>query len=91
MLACRAASEPDLDVVASLLGLTATERSWLEGLTPEQLSDLRRALERPGGESAEQAARLAFAVLGQRSRTFAFVNYPQVENRRTVCDGLLTE
>jgi hypothetical protein len=84
-------SEPDADVVARLMGLQANELSWLARLTPEQQQELRRALEKPDGDAADRAVRLAFAMVGERSRTFTFVGYPQVSDRRSVCDGLLNE
>lgn len=90
LLACRA-SEPDADVVARLLGLHEDERTWLTALTPSQLQELRTALEHPGDAATDRAARLTFSLVGNRSRTFAFVGYPKVNDRRSVCDGLLTE
>lgn len=88
--ACRK-PEPDAEAVARLLGLKATELSWLARLTPEQQQELRRALERPEGDAADRAVRLAFSLVGERSRTFSFIGYPQVSDRRSVCDGLLIE
>ena len=90
LLACRA-SEADADAVVRLLGLHEDERAWLTGLTPSQLQELRSALERPGDAATDRAARLTFSLIGNRSRTFAFVGYPKVNDRRSVCDGLLTE
>jgi hypothetical protein len=91
LLACRA-SEPDAVAVARLLGLHEDERVWLTGLTPPQLQELRAALERPGdAATTDRAAHLTFSLVGNRSRTFAFVGYPKVNDRRSVCDGLLTE
>jgi hypothetical protein len=84
-------SEPDADLVARLLGLQTGERAWLDALTPAQLRDLRAALEKPGGPATSRGVQLAFALLGNRSRTFAFVGYPQVNDRRSVCDGLIIE
>jgi hypothetical protein len=88
--ACRQ-SEPDRDAVGRLLGLQPAERAWLDPLTPTQLQDLRAALEKPGGQATDRAVQLAFTLVGSRSRTFAFVGYPQVSDRRSVCDGLLAE
>src|SRR4051794_19719287 len=82
-------SEPDADVVTRLLGLQTAERAWLDSLKPAELRDLRAALETPGGPATARGAQLAFALVGNRSRTFAFVGYPQVNDRRSVCDGLL--
>jgi hypothetical protein len=83
--------EPDADAVARLLGLDAAERSWLGPLTPEQLRELRDGLEKPGGPARDRATRLVFSLVGNRSRTFAFVGYPAVNDRRSVCDGLFIE
>jgi hypothetical protein len=84
-------TEPDADAVARLLGLDAAERSWLTPLTPVQLRELRDALEKPRGQATDRAVRLAFSLVGNRSRTFAFVGYPAVNDRRSVCDGLFIE
>jgi hypothetical protein len=84
-------SESDADALARLLGLDAAERSWLTPLTPAQLRELRQALEKPGGEATDRAAHLAFSLVGNRSRTFAFVGYPTVNDRRSACDGLFIE
>jgi hypothetical protein len=88
--ACRQ-SEPDRDAVGRLLGLHPAERTWLDPLTAAQLQDLRAALEKPGSQAPDRAVHLAFTLVGNRSRTFAFVGYPQVSDRRSVCDGLLAE
>jgi hypothetical protein len=85
------APEPDTDAVARLLGLDAAERSWLTSLNAEQLRDLRETLEKPGGQATDRASRLVFSLVGNRSRTFAFVGYPAVNDRRSVCDGLFIE
>jgi hypothetical protein len=84
-------SESDADAVARLLGLEAAERSWLAPLSPGELRDLRAGLERPGGPATDRAAHLAFSLVGSRSRTFAFVGYPSVNDKRSVCDGLFIE
>jgi hypothetical protein len=84
-------SESDGDAVARLLGLEAAERTWLAPLSAGDLHDLRAALETPGGAATDRAARLAFPLVGNRSRTFAFVGYPSVNDRRSVCDGLFIE
>ena len=88
--ACRT-RESDADAVARLLGLRPEERTWLTPLTPEQLRDLRIALESPGKQTTERATQLTFALVGSRSRTFAFVGYPKVNDKRSVCDGLFRE
>ena len=88
--ACRR-KEPDEQAIVRLLGLGTSEASWVERLTPDERRQLRDALERPGDGRTERAVHLAFSILGTRSRTFAFAGYPAVEDRRSVCDGLLTE
>lgn len=84
-------SESDADAVGRLLGLHADEQTWLTALTPEQLGDLRAALEAPGNQATDRAAHLTFSLVGNRSRTFAFVGYPKVNDKRSVCDGLFRE
>lgn len=84
-------SESDRDAVGRLLGLHADEQTWLNPLTPAQLRELRAALEAPGTQTTDRAAQLTFSLVGNRSRTFAFVGYPKVNDKRSVCDGLLTE
>ena len=88
--ACGAA-ESDLQAAARLLGLQPSELAWLERLPPAEQRELREALERPGVNRTDRAVNLAFAIMGTRSRTFAFAGYPPVEDRRSVCDGLLAE
>lgn len=87
LCACRKA-EPTPDALARLLGLTGTELRWLDRLTEAQQQELRSALER---SDVARAVDLLFPLLGDRSRTFAFVGYPLVNDRRSVCDGLLIE
>lgn len=88
--ACRR-NEPDGQAIVRILGLLPAEVGWLAHLTPEAQRELRDALERPGGDRTARAVDLTFPVLGARSRTFAFVGYPAVADRRSVCDGLLAE
>jgi hypothetical protein len=87
---CRRA-EGDLQAIARLLGLQSSELTWLERLTPADQRELREALEDPAGGRTARAVDLAFSIVGNRSRTFAFVGYPEVRDRRSVCDGLLAE
>jgi hypothetical protein len=87
---CRS-QESDLQAIARVLGLQPSELVWLERLPPDARRELRGALERPSGERAERAVALTFGLIGNRSRTFAFVGYPAVTDRRSGCDGLLAE
>jgi hypothetical protein len=84
-------SESDKDALVRLLGLQPAEAAWLNPLSPAQLRELREALEKPGHHATDRAAQLAFPLVGTRSRTFAFVGYPLVNDKRSVCDGLLRE
>jgi hypothetical protein len=84
-------SESDRDAVARLLGLLPNEAAWLNPLSPAELHDLREALEKPGHQATDRAAQLTFSLVGTRSRTFAYVGYPLVNDKRSVCDGLLRE
>jgi hypothetical protein len=87
---CRS-REPDRQAIARLLGLMPAEMAWLDRLTPETQRELRDALQRPGGPRTARAVDLTFPLIGDRSRTFAFVGYPPLGDRRSICDGLLTE
>jgi hypothetical protein len=87
---CRS-SETDPHAIAQILGLQSSELVWLERLTPDARRELRGALERPAGARTDRAVALTFSVLGNRSRTFAYVGYPAVKDRRSGCDGLLAE
>jgi hypothetical protein len=87
---CRS-QEPDLPAISRMLGLQPSELIWLQSLAPDQQRELRSALEQPAGERTDRAVALAFSLLGTRSRTFAFVGYPTVNDRRSGCDGLLAE
>lgn len=84
-------SESDRDALVRLLGLQPTEATWLNPLTPAQLRELREGLEKPGQQATDRAAQLTFSLVGTRSRTFAYVGYPLVNDKRSVCDGLLRE
>lgn len=88
--ACRSRG-PDGQAIARLLGLRPGESAWIEQLTTEARGELRAMLERPGDSRTARAVDLAFPILGDRSRTFAFVGYPAAQDRRSVCDGLLVE
>jgi hypothetical protein len=87
---CRG-QESDLQAIARVLGLQPSELVWLEPMPPDARRELRGALERPSADRAERAAALTFGLIGNRSRTFAFVGYPAVNDRRRGCDGLLAE
>jgi hypothetical protein len=38
-----------------------------------------------------RAVRLIQKMIGRRSRLFAFVRYPQVADRRSLCNGVIRE
>jgi hypothetical protein len=83
--------ESDYVALARTLGLSQTELGWLDTLPPDRMRELRNVLEQPGHERTEIAVDLVFSLIGDRSRTFAFVGYPALPDRRSVCDGLLAE
>jgi len=87
---CRRAAAPPQSL-AQILGLEGAERSWIERLTPDERRELREALERPADQSRDRAADRLFSIVGSRSRLFAFVHYPPVNDQRGLCDGLLQE
>ncbi len=85
-----APAEPARARLARRLGLEPAERAWLDGLRGRRQERLLRALE-AGGPLDEDALRSLRDSLGPRSRLFAYVGYPEVADRRSVCDGLVRE
>jgi len=85
-------TEAEVRTLAQLLGLEASQGGWLADLTPPEQEELRRALA-PGsqGPASPRTVQLLARVLGPRSRLYAFLDYPQVEDQRSVCDGLMRE
>jgi len=82
----------DVSTLSSLLGLEPGQEKWLSDLTPPEQAELRRAL-REGGQRpvAPRTVQLLARVLGRRSRLYDFLGYPEVQDRRSVCDGLMRE
>ena len=72
-----------------LLELDCEEVAWLEGLSDLEQRDLYENLS--SGQGSSRTTELLAKVIGPRSRLFAFLDYPTLTNRRTVCDGLLRE
>jgi hypothetical protein len=85
------ARESDSAALARTLGLSQAELGWLDRLPPGRMRELRTVLEQPGHRRTDVAVDLVFSLIGDRSRTFAFVGYPPLADRRSVCDGLLAE
>lgn len=77
-----------------MLGLRAGEESWLAELTSDEQQELHRTLTQSQDRARPVAPRtidLLAKVLGRRSRLFAFLDYPQVADTRSLCDGLMRE
>ena len=89
-LAGCAARETPHDGLIRLFGLDGDERAWLAALAAPEQRELYDLLTGPDPANA-RAVRLTAKLLGGRSRLFAFVGYPPVQDRRSVCDGLIRE
>jgi hypothetical protein len=89
-LAGCAGGESPREGLVRLFDLSGDERGWLDALTEAEQRDLYDRLTGPEAASP-QAVRLVAKMLGPRSRLFAFVGYPPVQDRRSVCDGLIRE
>lgn len=75
-----------------LLGLRPHERRWLSVLTADERHQLQSALATPGDAPvAPRTIELLGRLVSRRSRLFAFLEYPQVADTRSVCDGLMRE
>lgn len=73
-----------------LLELEGEEVAWLDVLSDAEQRDLYEGLS--GGQGgAPRTIQLLAKIIQPRSRLFAFVGYPALTNRRTVCDGLVRE
>jgi hypothetical protein len=83
--------ESDEQALVRLLGLRPEEIDWISAMSEDTRRELRAALEHPGDSRTVRAVDLTFSLMGNRGRTFAFVGYPDVADRRSVCDGLLRE
>jgi hypothetical protein len=80
------------EALSELVGLRPGQEGWLTDLTAGEQEELRQALGPGGGGSATpRTVQLLARVLGRRSRLYAYLNYPQVEDQRSVCDGLMRE
>ena len=58
--------------------------SQMGGLAESQLISSIRSIVKRDSELAEK-------VISRRSRLFAFIDYPEVPDTRSVCDGLIRE
>jgi hypothetical protein len=86
-----AASETPREGLARLLDLVGEEQRWLDALTESGQRELYDLLSHSPPKATARAVRLVAKVLAPRSRLFAFVRYPTVPDRRSVCDGLIRE
>jgi hypothetical protein len=92
-LSCRKfgpSGTPD-EQLATLLGLSTGERSWIEAMTPEDRAHLLGTLSTGTASDDRRSRQLLFRLIEPRDRLFAYVGYPPVNRRRSVCDGLLRE
>jgi len=72
-----------------LLGLNSNEIAWLDVLSDDEQRELHERLSDSQGNT--RTIQLVARVLGPRSRVFAFLGYPALANRRSVCDGTVRE
>ena len=86
---CGGAETPGEGIVR-LLDLSGDERRWVDTLNDTEQRELYGLL--TGSDPASpRAVGLIQKMLGRRSRLFAFVRYPQVQDRRSLCDGVIRE
>jgi hypothetical protein len=89
-LAGCAAEESPRDGIVRLLDLSGDERQWVDTLSDSEQRELHALLS--GSDPAgPRAVRLIQKMIGRRSRLFAFVGYPQVPDRRNLCNGVIRE
>lgn len=82
----------DVETLSRLLGLGPGQEHWLADLTPLEQGQLRAALAAGGQqEAAPGTVQLLARVLGRRSRLYEFLGYPQAQDKRSMCDGLMRE
>jgi hypothetical protein len=81
---------PEEELV-DFLGLTAEERGWVSHLSAGDQRYLLKALSAGTAANDRRARDLLFRLIQPRDRLFAYVGYPDVNARRSVCDGLLRE
>ena len=89
-LACVPREAPQALDLATLLGLDADQRHWLDALTEPERVELAAAL--AAGAAAASSPRtvaLLLKVVGRRSRLFAYVGYPEMDDEPDLCDGLV--
>ena len=88
-IGCGPAESPRQGLVR-LLGLNGDEIAWLDVLSDVEQRDLHTAL-LSGQTGTTRTTELVTKMLRPRSRLFAFVDYPAMADKRTVCDGTLRE
>ena len=85
-------SGTSIERLSGLLGLIGSEKQWLDSLTSVEQAELADALTGSLDEPVtDRAIELAEKVISRRSRLFAFIDYPEVPDTRSVCDGLIRE
>ncbi len=86
-----AAPEAPRDGLARLFDLVGEEQRWVDALSQAEQRELYDLVSRPEPVVNPRAVGLVAKFLGPRSHLFAFVRYPAVVDRRSVCDGLIRE
>ena len=89
-LAGCAGAETPHDGLVRVFDLQPSERAWVGALSAAEQRELYDRLSGSAPADA-RAVSLTAKLLGGRSRVFAFVGYPPVPDRRSVCDGLIRE
>ena len=77
--------------LARIFNLAADEQRWLDALTDAEQRELYDLVANPEFAGNRRAVSLIAKLLGPRSRLFGFVRYPAVQDKRSVCDGLVRE
>jgi hypothetical protein len=87
---CGAAETPR-EGLARVFGLAAGEQRWLDALSAAEQRELYDLVSNPESVANRRAVSLIAKLLGPRSRLFGFVRYPAVQDKRSLCDGLVRE
>jgi hypothetical protein len=89
-LACARREAPQPSDLGTLLGLDENQRHWLEALSEAEREELAAALAAGGATAASpRSVALLMKVVGRRSRLFAYVGYPEMDDEPDLCDGLV--
>jgi hypothetical protein len=84
-------AETPREGLARLFDLAGDEQRWLDALSTAEQRELYNLVANPESVVNRRAVSLIAKLLGPRSRLFGFVRYPGVQDKRSLCDGLVRE